>query len=385
VIHDLGEQTTAAQAQRDSELRLRAILETIPDALIVIDEQGIICSFSPAAERMFGYTEAEIVGRNVAVTMPSPDREHHSAYIARYVASGKPRIIGTNRVLLGVRKNGEIFPHGISIGEFTIGGKRFFTGFVRDLTERQKAEKRVEDLQAELIHIARFSTMGEMASALAHELNQPLAALTNYLQTVRRSLAAPDENSARLENIVGKALDQAFLAAQIVRRIREFVHKGKSQRRAEKLNRVVEEALALAIVGTERHGVRIAVNFERHPALVLIDKVQIQQVVLNLVRNAIEAMEHSEPRELLVVTSAPRGSRSAVIKIVDTGPGIAADIAERLFEPFVSTKEGGLGLGLSICREIVEAHGGQILAAPNLPRGAVFSITLPTAPESRQE
>jgi two-component system sensor kinase FixL len=191
----------------------------------------------------------------------------------------------------------------------------------------------------------------------------------------------PGESSARLKEMVEKALDQATLASQIVRRIREFVRKGTSQRRAEKLNRVVEEALGLALVGTERHGVRIAVNFERHSALVLIDKVQIQQVVLNLVRNAIEAMEYVEPRELLIMTRAPRGSKSAVIKVVDTGSGIAADIAERLFDPFVSTKESGLGLGLSICREIVEAHGGQFLVAPSLPRGTVFSISLPIAPE----
>jgi two-component system sensor kinase FixL len=342
-------------------------------------------SFSPAAVLMFGYEEAEIVGRNVAILMPPPDRANHDAYIARYVASGKPRIAGTNRVVLGVCKNGEIFPHGISVGQFTMDGNRFFTGFVHDLTERQQPEKRVEHLQAEFILNARFSTMRQMASALAHELNQPLVALINYLQTVRRSLTAPDESSTRLKKMVEKALDQAFLAGQIVRRIREFVHKGKSERRAEKLNRMVEEALALAIVGTEQHDVRIVVNFERHPTLVLIDKVQIQQVVLNLVRNAIEAMEHLGPFKLLITTRAPRGSKAAVIKVVDTGPGIAPDVVERLFDPFVSTKESGLGRGLSICREIVEAHGGQFLVAPNLPLGTVFSISLPIAPEPSQD
>lgn len=381
VIHDVSEETAAAKAQRDSELCLRAIIGTIPDGLIVIDEHGVIRSFSPAAVRIFGYEEAEIVGRNVGILMPQPDSENHDAYIARYVASGKPRIAGANRVVLGVRKNGEIFPHGISIGQLTMNGNRFFTGFVRDLTERQKTEKRFEHLQAELIHITRFSTMGQMASALAHELNQPLVALINYLQTVRRSLTAPDESSTQLKKMVEKALDHAFLAGQIVRRIRESVHKGKSERRAEKLNRMVEEGLALAIVGTEQHDVRIVVDFERHPTLVLIDKVEIQQVVLNLVRNAIEAMEHLGSCELLITTRAPRGSKAAVIKVVDTGLGIAPDVLERLFDPFVSTKENGLGLGLSICREIVEAHGGQFLVAPNLPRGTVFSFSLPVAPE----
>jgi two-component system sensor kinase FixL len=146
VVHDASEEAAAARAQRDCELRLRAIIETIPDGLIVIDEHGVIRSFSPAAVRMFGYEEAEIVGRNVAILMPPPDSDNHDAYTARYVASGKPRIAGTSRVVLGVRKNGEIFPHGISIGRFTMNGHRFFTGFVRDLTERQKTEKRVEHL-----------------------------------------------------------------------------------------------------------------------------------------------------------------------------------------------------------------------------------------------
>ena len=198
IIRDISERKAADLALRERESRLRSILDTLPDAIVVINESGAIQSFSPAAERLFDYTEAEIVGRNVSMLMPSPYREGHDGYLQRYRTTGERRIIGIGRVVVGLRKNGETFPMELEVGEFSAGGARFFTGFVRDLTEQQAANRRIEDLQAELLHASRLSVMGQMASAMAHELNQPLTAVINYLEAGRRLLQGEPPSFGRL-------------------------------------------------------------------------------------------------------------------------------------------------------------------------------------------
>ena len=379
IIRDITGRKAAELAVRESELRLRALLDTLPDGVIVIDETGLIQSCSSSAERLFGYTEAEILGRNVSLLMPSPYREAHDGYLERYLRTGERRIIGIGRVVVGLRKSGETFPMELGIGEFPHGGRRFFTGFVRDLTERQRTEKRVQDLQSELLHVSRLSTMGQMASTLAHELNQPLTAITNYLQAARRLVAgsSPASGGPTAEEVMDKAITQATRAGEVIRRLRDFVAKGEAERRIEVLNKVVEEATALALVGAKQFGVRT--DFSLDPAVppVFIDKVQVQQVVLNLVRNAVEAMEGSARRELLVSTGCVEGGTVAEVRVSDTGPGLAAEVVERLFQPFITTKKAGMGLGLSICREIVEAHGGRLAAEPNPTGGVIFRFTLP--------
>jgi two-component system, LuxR family, sensor kinase FixL len=196
IIRDITDRKAAELAQRESELRLRSILDTVPDAIVVIDGQGIIQSFSPAAERLFGYDGAEVVGRNVKILMPTPYREAHDGYLDRYLRTGERRIIGIGRVVVGLRKTGETFPMELQVGEFAVAGSRYFTGFVRDLTERQEAERRIQDLQAELLHASRLSVMGQMASTMAHELNQPLTAVMNYLEAGRQLLATGGDESA---------------------------------------------------------------------------------------------------------------------------------------------------------------------------------------------
>jgi two-component system sensor kinase FixL len=381
IIRDVGARRAIELAQRESELRLRSILDTVPDAIIVIDERGAIQSFSPAAERLFGYRADEVEGANVSSLMPSPYRETHDGYLGRYARTGERRIIGIGRVVVGLRKSGETFPMELAVGEFSLGGSRYFTGFVRDLTERQRTEKRVHDLQSELLHVSRLSAMGQMASTLAHELNQPLTAVSNYLQATRRLLAAGTLD--RLDEIIEKAVAQAARAGQVIRRLRDFVARGETERRAENVNKVVEEATALALVGAKHYAVHVTLDFDDELPLVLIDKVQVQQVVLNLVRNAVEAMENASVRELVVTTRALPALAEVII--ADSGPGIAADIAERLFRPFVTTKQSGMGLGLSICREIIEAHGGQLTLERGTPRGATFRFTLPILDQEEGE
>jgi two-component system sensor kinase FixL len=358
------------------EAHLRSILETVPDAMIVIDDHGIMQSFSSAAERLFGYAAADVIGKNVKILMPPPYRESHDGYIQRYLRTGERRIIGIGRVVVGLRQDGSTFPMELSVGEMRSNNARYFTGFIRDLTERQKTEARLQELQSELVHISRLTAVGEMASALAHELNQPLSAIANYLKGSRRLLQdKADEASRMVRDAMDKAAEQSLRAGQIIRRLRDFVARGESERRVENAKKLVEEASALALVGAKEHGVRVRFEFNPAHDLVLADKVQIQQVMLNLIRNAIEAMEQAEQREM-VVRVQPSGSDMIEISVSDTGSGIAPEISAQLFQPFITTKASGMGVGLSISRTIVEAHGGQILVEPNPGGGTIFRFTL---------
>lgn len=358
------------------EAHLKSILETIPDAMIVISESGIVQSFSVAAERLFGYGPNEVIGRNIKMLMPSPYRENHDGFLDRYLRTGERRIIGIGRVVVGERKDGSTFPMELSVGEMRSANERYFTGFIRDLTERQRTEARLQELQTELVHISRLTAMGEMASALAHELNQPLSAIANYLKGAKRLLEGrADEDTRMACGAMDKAADQSLRAGQIIRRLRDFVARGESERRVESVNKLIEEASALALVGAKEHGVRVRLQIDPIHDLILADKVQIQQVLLNLLRNAIEAVAQSERREL-VVSTKPAGGGMVEVSVADTGSGISSEVAPQLFQPFVTTKPQGMGVGLSISRTIIEAHGGQIWNEPNPGGGAIFKFTL---------
>ena len=374
-------QSAATQARqlREREAHLQSILDTIPDAMIVIDEKGAMQSFSAAAERLFGWSRAEVMGKNVDMLMPTPYREAHDGYLARYFRTGERRIIGIGRVVVGQRRDGSTFPMELSVGEMKVADRRFFTGFVRDLTDRQQTEVRLQELQSELVHVSRLTAMGEMASALAHELNQPLSAIANYLRGARRLLDRADPASLpRVSEALDKAADQALRAGDVIHRLRDFIGRGETERRVESLSKLVEEASALALVGVKQLGVRVTMQFDPAADLVVADRVQIQQVVINLMRNAIDAMRGLSPAELRVRSNV-RDGEFAVISVSDTGSGIAEEVRERLFDPFMTTKKEGMGVGLSICRTIVEAHGGAIWADNNPGGGATFSFTLPLA------
>jgi PAS domain S-box-containing protein len=271
-----------------SHAHLQSILRTVPDAMVVINDKGAIQSFSAAAERLFGFTASEVQGRNVSMLMPAPYRHEHDDYLARYLVTGERKIIGVGRVVVGQRRDGGTFPMELSVGEVAQNGKRQFTGFVRDLTQRQEGERLLHEVQSELLHISRLSTMGEMASALAHELNQPLAAIANYLQGARRLLRnSSDDRAPVIMGAMDKAAEQAVRAGQVIHRLRDFVSRGETERRIESIKKLVEEASALALVAAKDLSVRVNLQFDASVDLVLVDKIQIQQVLLNLLRNAL--------------------------------------------------------------------------------------------------
>lgn len=369
---------TSAESQdvQASEALLRSILATVPDAMVVIDTDGAIIDFSAAAERMFGYARADVLGRNVNILMPSPDRERHDGYIERYLNTGVPRIIGIGRITVGRRANGETFPMELSIGEARTDHSRVFTGFVRDLTERQQAEIRLKELQNELAHVSRISAMGTMASSLAHELNQPLTAVANYLEAARDLLAEPGvEDIAIVREALDDAARQSVRAGQIVRGLRDFIGRGDTEKRIESLGRLVSEANALALIGIREMDVDVDIQLDPQADRVLVDRVQVQQILVNLIRNALEAMTEG-PKRLLTIRTRRISHDQVRVSVADSGSGIAPEIRERLFQPFLSTKNDGMGLGLSICQTILEAQGGSIWAEAAPGGGTIFSFTL---------
>lgn len=357
---------------------LRSILDTVPDAVVVIDRQGLMTSFSPAAERMFGWKEEEVLGKNVSLLMPEPYKAQHDGYLDRYARTGERRIIGSGRIVVGSRKDGSTFPMELAVGE-TKGSTPSFTGFIRDLTESQETETRLQELQNELVHVSRLTAMGEMASTLAHELNQPLSAIANLLTGSRRLMDRGREtDQAKIRDAIDRAAAQALRAGEVIHRMRDFVRRGASEREAESLSKLIEEASALALIGEKERQVDVRLNLDPKADAVFADRVQVQQVLLNLIRNGIDAMQVQEPkkRALLISSDLTEDGWSRVI-VDDTGPGIAAEVLERLFQPFMTTKPQGMGVGLSISRSIIEAHGGRIWAEANPAGGARFCFTLP--------
>jgi len=362
------------------QAHLQSILETVPEAMIVIDPRGVIQSFSAAAERLFGWRPEEAIGRNVSLLMPEPYRSEHDGYIARYLATGERRIIGMGRIVVGQRKNGSTFPMELAVGEVHNGASRFFTGFVRDLTERRAQERRMQELQSELVHVSRLTAMGEMASSLAHELNQPLSAVASYMKGSVTLLEQPQPDLGKLRAALDRAGAQALRAGDIIKRLREFVAKGETEHTLEDPAVLMEEASALALVGVKDQDIRVDLRLPRNVGRVIVDKVQIQQVALNLIRNAVDAMADAPRRELEIRVRA-EDADTVLVSVSDSGPGLAPEVRDRLFQPFVTTKASGMGVGLSICRTIVEAHGGRIWADSRPGGGATFAFTLPRAEE----
>lgn len=371
----------AAELAREKD-QLQSILETAPDPVVVINERGIVRSFNAAAIKAFGYTAEEVVGRNVSMLMPSPDRELHDSYMQRYLSTSVPHIIGIGREVTAQRKDGSLFPARLAISEARVGERRLFTGFLQNLSAQKAAEAalrtseaELRETQSQLYYASRHGDLGEMAGAISHELNQPLTAIINYVQTCRDLLATLPEPPEKVIDYLGRAAAQTERAGLIIRRLRQLYERGDADAVPDDLNETVSEALDLALIGAHERGVNVHIDLAPELPEVSIDRQQIQQVVINLVRNALEALEAVERRDLVVRTYTDE-SGAALLMVADTGPGLAPEISESLFAPFQTTKPGGMGLGLSICRSIVDGHGGEIWATAPPSGGTAFHLLL---------
>lgn len=373
-------QQTARLAAREAQLR--SILETVPSAMLVIDVHGRILSFSPAAERLFGHAANDVIGSNVSLLMNDEFGLKHDDFLARYLRTGERRIIGRPRILTALHADGSEFPIELHVGEAVYEDNRVFTGFITDLTDQLRTEERLEQLSSELTHIGRINAMGELAAALAHEINQPLAAIANHVATAEvivENDAVPDPVHARLVDQLRATREQALRAGEIIRRLRDFVARRDMDLRIEPVEAAIREASALVLVGTQRLDVSIDYDLAPEAPFMFADKIQIQQVLVNLMRNALEALRSTaaDQRSIRVATRSI-GDERIEITVSDNGPGLAKPILDQLFMPFSSTKGGGnMGIGLLICRRIVEAHGGTMSAHNNDLGGATFRFTVP--------
>ncbi|MBV8800254.1 MAG: PAS domain S-box protein [Alphaproteobacteria bacterium] len=361
----------AVDAMRDY---LASIVDSSADAIIAKRLDGTITAWNGAAERMFGYKAGEMIGQSIMKLFP-PDLTHEEAEIISCIRSGRKLDTYETR---RTRKDGGEIMVSLTVSPIRNAGGEIIgaSKIVRDITERKATEARLNGLQDEIIHLSRWNMMGSMASSIAHELNQPLAAMTNYLAALKRVLERRPEDRRLLLEIADKAAQQGQRAATIVHHLRELVAKGKSQRNPAELGAVVQEALELSSSAMRQFGVRVILEVAADLPRVEIDRVQIQQVIINLARNAAEAMGGCPVRELQI--KLLHRDNGVEVRVADTGPGLPSSVTDHLFEAFVTTKSSGMGLGLSICQQIVSAHGGVLRAAPNTPNGTVFSFTLPT-------
>jgi two-component system, LuxR family, sensor kinase FixL len=358
-------------------VQLQALLHAAPDAIITIDDRGRMLSVNPATEELFGYRHSELKGRNVSMLMPNPDSERHDDYLRHYRETDEARIIGIGREIKARRKNGDTFSARLSVSEFEANGSRFFTGMLHDVTDRIEAEEKQRVMFSEHTHASRVVALGEMASSIAHEINQPLTAIVSYADASRRLIESGSPDTETLGHALGRISEQGQRAGAIIRRLREFVRKKEPRRNEVDVNELIKAAVALTAHDAERHGVSLEFELDPQPLAAMADRLQVEQVVLNLVRNSIEAIEDAGRRNGRIRIGSRAAGPHIQVSVSDNGIGIKPSERESVFEPFHSTKETGTGLGLSISRSIVEAHGGTLDLAPNPDNGVTFTMTLP--------
>jgi len=355
-----------------------ALMDAAVDAIIIIDREGVIERFNRAAEDLFGYSEEEVTGQNVRILMPEPHRSAHDGYLANYRETGEAAIIGSGREETAVKKNGETFPIQLSVGEIRQEGGRKFVGFVHDLTNYRAAEEQVRQLEERLLHADRLVALGELTAGIAHEINQPLTAIAAYADAgcsmVSRREAAPREDMQLICERIG---EQSRRAAEVVQRLRKMVRSGRVAKTRQDINDIIRNVLLLFEYEIKKREVTLRFEPLDPPQEVYVDEVQIQQVLVNLVNNSLDALSESGRPDGRVGISVSRDGSDIRVSVSDNGPGIPSENQSRLSESFFTTKEKGVGLGLSICKSIATAHGGNLRYSASAGGGSVFTLRLP--------
>jgi two-component system sensor kinase FixL len=374
----LSDKASSQGTIKDANERLIALLDAAVDALVIIDGKGNIELFNSAAQKMFGYSQQDVFGKNIKTLMPAPFSVEHDKYLSSYLASGEAKIIGKGRKVRGKKFNGEEFPIFLSVGEVKNSSHIQFVGIIRDISEQERDRIEARESSERLSHASRLSSMGDLAAGIAHEMNQPLSAISSYAQASKRLLqSVTKDNKVKVVTALDKICDQAIRASEVINRLRTFVKKRIAQRESVDLNALILETVNLAKVDTRilDHEVLLKLCHDKMPKL-LADRVQIQQVLLNLIRNGIDAMEHNKGAPLLI-KSHWLSNLMIEVSVIDCGHGIDQKTSRGIFNPFFTTKATGMGMGLSVSQTIIHAHGGDIYFGPGENSGCTFSFSLP--------
>ncbi|MDX1527459.1 MAG: PAS domain S-box protein [Gammaproteobacteria bacterium] len=375
---DQGSDHEAWNRLAEKEARLQSILDTAVDGIVTIDDKGIIESLNLATESIFGYSSEELIGQNVKTLMPPPYRNEHDGYLSNYLCTGKKKIIGIGREVEGRRKDGATFPLDLAVSEFYVAGQRRFMGLMRDISERKQAEREARRHLDELAHASRLSALGEMTTGIAHEVNQPLAAIVSYAQACLNLLDSENTDKALVKDALTQIAAQARRAGEIVHHLRQLVRKDATERASIDVNGCVRAVMNLFAAELESSGVTISLDLDDDLPRVRADRVQIEQVLLNLIRNALDVLsEQASSSKRISIGSRSTGEKGVEIFVTDTGPGLGGKDPDRLFETFYTTKPSGLGVGLSISRSIIESHGGRLWAKENRGGGLSVHFVLP--------
>lgn len=377
-------ESSAVDRRSDTAPEWQALLDAAVDAIIVIDHAGRIETFNSAAEVIFGFSAQDVLGKNVSLLMPEPDRSQHDDYIRSYLESGNAKIIGFGRDVQGKRRSGSIFPIGLSVGEIPTGGQPKFVGIIQDITERKRSEEEAHQIRERLSQFGRLSTLGEMAAGLAHELNQPLAAIATYTQACQRLIESGKSDDDEILATLKKCDVQARRAGDVIRRLRQFVQKRELGRQAVSCEKLIHDLAVLAEVDARNNRIPLTIDVDEGLPNVVVDAVQIQQVILNLIRNGIDAMSTMEQKDKGISVSVTMLKNGEIeIAVTDHGDGISEEAEKKIFQAFFTTKPTGLGLGLAICQSIVTSHGGVLSFTSNPSGGTTFRFSLPVTSEAR--
>ncbi|MGY6274512.1 PAS domain-containing sensor histidine kinase [Methylomonas sp. MgM2] len=362
----------AKRQLKEREAKLNAIFNATVEGIITMDMDTTIVSVNRTVETIFGYTESELINCGIDRLIMLKHREHHAGFRLF-------KFIGQIREVTGKHKDGSLIPLELSAAQFVLEETKYLAVIVRDISERKLQEQRDQLHLDELAHVTRLGLMGELASGIAHEVNQPLTAIVNYSNACLNLLRHPDYDKAQLQDILSKSSQQALKAGQIVHRMRDLTKAGEIQRAAIEINRLVGDALELCAWDIRQRSIKVHVQLAKHLPILCADSIQIEQVLLNLIKNGMDALRHvpiSKPRKLSIQTHSTHNG-AIEVRVKDNGPGIDETARDKILTPFYTTKSSGMGMGLSICRSIVEAHGGT-LRFNGLPgKGATFYFTLP--------
>ncbi len=362
------------------EAILNSVFNSIVEGFITINQAGFIESINNSITTIFGYQEDELIGKNVTILMPENVRKQYDGFLVHYLKMHKSKIIGKTRQLEGQRKKGSIFPLDLSVSEYKVDNQSHFIGVIRDCSDRVNKEVLVKKHLDELAHVTRLGLMGEMAAGIAHEVNQPLAAIATYSQVCLKMLQSEEMSVTALEEVLTKTEKQACRAGQLISHMRSFVSSKQVYRSRVDIHDLIRNAMELAADECKQFSIKCNLELAESLPLITVDDIQIEQVLLNLLKNAIDVLAKKPKGEsrILSIQSYVVDNKYIEIRVKDNGPGINEQEKAKIFTPFFTTKSSGMGMGLSICQSLIISHGGQLRFNSAKSKGTTFYFNLPS-------